>query len=255
LYVTLEPHQASYYGVCRLQVPRRLSQRLAGRLISTDRATVLPRREHCRPAPRVDRLSDFPVGGPMPSTASRRGRCRWGAVAGARTRHHSDFKRVRARHFAHRARPGGSSPRWAGRGASPGAVPLDLAAGSGEVTLENTRYLVPPAPPLPGCKRDPIPEKPSPGQHRNTQQNSLYPHSNPLPAIYHPDTALSTRTATVYGIHPGPGAPLVLTAERGRSPGQKRRALPVGAYGTPGLSISSGLYGPSVAPTDVVVSL
>ena len=76
MYVTLEPHQASYYGVCRLQVPRRLSQRLAGRLISTDHPTVLPRREHCRPAPRVDRLSDFPVVGPMPSTASRRGRWR-----------------------------------------------------------------------------------------------------------------------------------------------------------------------------------
>ena len=59
-------------------------------------------------------------------------------------------------------------------------------------TLENTSYLVPPAPPLPGCKQDPIPEKPTPAQHRNTQQNSLCdPHSNPLPAIYHPYTALS----------------------------------------------------------------
>ena len=61
-------------------------------------------------------------------------------------------------------------------------------------TLENTSYLVPPAPPLPGCKQDPIPEKPTPAQHRNTQQNSPYaPHSNPLSAIHHPYTALSIR--------------------------------------------------------------
>jgi hypothetical protein len=59
-------------------------------------------------------------------------------------------------------------------------------------TLENTSHLVLPAPPLPGCKQDPIPEKPTPAQHRNTQQNSLCdPHSNPLPAIYHPYIALS----------------------------------------------------------------
>jgi hypothetical protein len=59
-------------------------------------------------------------------------------------------------------------------------------------TLENTSHLVLPAPPLPGCKQDPIPEKPTPAQHRNTQQNSpCDPHSNPLPAIYHPYTALS----------------------------------------------------------------
>lgn len=44
---------------------------------------------------------------------------------------------------------------------------------------------MPPAPPLLGGKQNPIPEKPSPGQHRNTQQNSLCaPHSNPLSAIY-----------------------------------------------------------------------
>jgi hypothetical protein len=68
-------------------------------------------------------------------------------------------------------------------------------------TLENTAYLVPPAPPLPGCNQDPIPEKPTPAQHRNTQQNSLCdPHSNPLPAIYHRYTALSIRTVRVYGI-------------------------------------------------------
>lgn len=61
--------------------------------------------------------------------------------------------------------------------------------------------LVPPAPPLPDCKQDPIPEKPTPAQHRNTQQNSpCDPHSNPLPAIYHPYTALSIRTVKVYGI-------------------------------------------------------
>jgi hypothetical protein len=61
--------------------------------------------------------------------------------------------------------------------------------------------LVPPAPPLPGCKPDPIPEKPTPAQHRNTQQNSpCAPHSNPLPAIYHPYTALSVRTVKVYRI-------------------------------------------------------
>ena len=52
-----------------------------------------------------------------------------------------------------------------------------------------TSYLVPPAPPLPGRKQDPVPEKPAPAQHRNTQQNSLYdPHSNPpasdLPPIH-----------------------------------------------------------------------
>ena len=59
-------------------------------------------------------------------------------------------------------------------------------------TLENTSHLVLPAPPLPGCKQDPIPEKPTPAQHRNTQQNSpCDPHSNPLPAIYHPYIALS----------------------------------------------------------------
>jgi hypothetical protein len=59
-------------------------------------------------------------------------------------------------------------------------------------TLENTSHLVLPAPPLPGCKQDPIPEKPTPAQHRNTHQNSpCDPHSNPLPAIYHPYTALS----------------------------------------------------------------
>lgn len=51
---------------------------------------------------------------------------------------------------------------------------------------------MPPAPPLLGCKPDPIPEKPTPAQHRNTEQNSLCaPHSNPLSAIYHPYTALS----------------------------------------------------------------
>jgi hypothetical protein len=68
-------------------------------------------------------------------------------------------------------------------------------------TLENTSYLAPPVQPLPGCKQDPIPEKPTPAQHRNTQQNSpCDPHRNPLPAIYHPYTALSTRTVKVYGI-------------------------------------------------------
>jgi hypothetical protein len=60
---------------------------------------------------------------------------------------------------------------------------------------------MPPTPPLPGCKQDPIPEKPTPAQHRNTQQNSPYdPHSNPLPAIYHLYPALSMRTVKVYGI-------------------------------------------------------
>jgi hypothetical protein len=52
-------------------------------------------------------------------------------------------------------------------------------------TLGNTSYLVPPAPPLLGGKQDPITEKPSPGQHRNTQQHSpCTPHSYPLSAIY-----------------------------------------------------------------------
>jgi mutator family transposase len=66
-------------------------------------------------------------------------------------------------------------------------------------TLENPSYLVPPTPPLLGCDPDPVPESPTPPQHCNTQQNSLCPHSNPLPAIYHPCTAFSIRTVKVYG--------------------------------------------------------
>ena len=45
-----------------------------------------------------------------------------------------------------------------------------------------------------------MPEKPTPAQHRNQQQNSLCdPHSNPLPAIYHPYTALSIMTVKSMG--------------------------------------------------------
>jgi hypothetical protein len=67
-------------------------------------------------------------------------------------------------------------------------------------TLENTSYLVPPAPPLPGCKQDPIPEKPTPGQHRDTQQNSLCdPHSNPPASDLPPVDSIEYRTVKSMG--------------------------------------------------------
>ena len=109
--------------------------------------------------------------------------------------------RPTVRRPAHHPAPG-DHPRPRRRGRCPGPHHCAYIRGSAHPvytpdqataeTLENTSYLVPPAPPLPGCKQDPITEKPTPGQHRDTQQNSLCdPHSNPLPAIYHPYTALS----------------------------------------------------------------
>ncbi len=71
-----------------------------------------------------------------------------------------------------------------GRGSAQPVYTPDQATAE---TLENASYLVPPVPPLPGCNQDPVPEKPTPAQRRDTQQNSpCDPHSNPLPAIYHP---------------------------------------------------------------------